>query len=281
MIKPMKLEEIQEHWTDWADSYGQELRATTKTWTIKMLEVDALNRAIERAVKEQGLTGTVRVLEVGCGNGINCIDLAKLNSNLEIDGFDYIAEMVEAANKNMQASPYKDRLRFFQADLMNMDASKEIDGQYDIIFTNRVIINLNTLELQKQAIKDIQAKLKPGGHLLMIENSLQTYTRQNEFRTMLGIQPRTPDKFNLFLDDDVLLPFLKEINLEASEVEDFGTLHDLILYVLLPALNNGETDYDHPLVEVATKLSREISAKERSKFGVGGQNRLYFCRKST
>jgi hypothetical protein len=52
-----------------------------------------------------------------------------------------------------------------------------------------------------------------------------------------------------------------------------------MLYVLVPATNGGEVDYDHPLVEAATKLSVAASSTRSGPFGSAGQNRLYLCKK--
>ena len=51
------------------------------------------------------------------------------------------------------------------------------------------------------------------------------------------------------------------------------------LTVIVPMLNGGVVDYDHPLVKVATDLSIAVSAEEKNSFGSYGQNRLYKCRK--
>ncbi|WP_232302784.1 class I SAM-dependent methyltransferase, partial [Elstera litoralis] len=69
----MDSKQIFEHWSNWAETYGTNLRATTKTGTAKLLELDALARRL-------GLLNTTEsadILEVGCGNGINCISLSK------------------------------------------------------------------------------------------------------------------------------------------------------------------------------------------------------------
>jgi hypothetical protein len=67
--------------------------------------------------------------------------------------------------------------------------------------------------------------------------------------------------------------------LNLVETEDFGSLHDLILYTLVPAINGGEVDYSHPLVEAATVLSLKTAQDNPGAFGTFGQNRLYVCQK--
>ena len=65
----------------------------------------------------------------------------------------------------------------------------------------------------------------------------------------------------------------------AASNENFTTLHDLALYILVPMINGGKIDYKHPIVEAATKLSIAISENSDETFGNYGQNRLYLFQK--
>ena len=273
----MDASEIHKHWTQWAKDYGTDLRATTKAATPKMLELDALSRRL-RSVLAEGTAGSV--LEVGCGNGVNCVTLAKMFPNVRFDGVDFVAEMVDAATQSARAAGLKS-LRFFAGNALEVAAVHGLEPRYDVVFTDRCLINLNSVELQKQAITGLVGKVGAGGHLVLIENSLDTYGAQNRCREILGLQPRTPASFNLFLDEKEIGRHAARLGLELVEIEDFITLHDLVLYVLLPAINGGQVDYEHPLVKAAALLSGGVSARERSAFGAFGQNRLFHWRKST
>lgn len=92
---------IKAHWQDWAKTYGTSLRATTKTSTAKAMECDALVRAFRRVLGETPTSG--RILEVGCGNGENCLFLAQNFPNLLFTGNDFIPDMIEAANPAVRA----------------------------------------------------------------------------------------------------------------------------------------------------------------------------------
>ncbi len=269
----MSADEVKSHWESWAAEWGINLRATTKTWTIKALEIDALTRAIRKIAKKDDIT----ILEAGCGNGMNCLELAKAFSAAHFDGFDYVPEMVESANENLKKMG--GNARFFGGDVLKLGDIRDVKEVYDVVFTDRCLINLTDVKLQKQGISALAAKVKKGGYLIMIENVRQTYDRQNECRARLGMKPRAPAEFNLFFDEDEILPHLRACGLALEEAEDFGSLHDLVLYVLVPSMNKGEVDYAHPLVEAATKLSMKTSVESPGAFGQFGQNRLYLCRK--
>ena len=149
-----------------------------------------------------------------------------------------------------------------------------LDESYDIVFTDRAIINLNTDERQLQAIGDLAARVAAGGLLLLLENFAETYEQQNNCRELLGLQPRVPAEFNRFLSGERVKSYLGGLDFELTAIDDFGSLHDLLLYVLLPAVNQGQIDYDHPIVAAATKLCLGLGSVEADLFGRFGQNRL-------
>jgi SAM-dependent methyltransferase len=265
----MDLDNIKRHWVEWAKA-GVDLRATTKTVTIKSLEIAALVRAIRRS----GMQDRRRsVLEAGCGNGQNCIALASEFATFNFVGFDYIDAMVQSARLLAESSGATDRLRFVVGDMLDL-AKCDLAHSYDIVFTDRAIINLNTEERQLQVIGALAARVAPGGLLLLLENFVETYERQNDCRELLGLPRRAPAEFNRFLASEHVESFVSGLGFDLVAVDDFGSLHDLLLYVLLPAVSEGQIKYDHPLVAAATELCLRLGSVEADLFGSFGQNRL-------
>lgn len=272
----MEIESIREHWTSWARTFGANLRATTKTPTAKTLELDALARRFYALL---GPDADALVLEMGCGNGINCVELAKLFTSARFHGIDLIPEMIDSARENATAGGVADRAEFFCGDATAIGAVDGLSDAYDLIFTVRCLINLNTAQAQGAAIASLAATLKPGGHLLMVENSTATHGAQNDYRELLELPRRKPAEFNRFFSEEEMRGHIENAGLDLLDVEDFSSLHDLILYVLVPATNGGSVDYEHPLVRAATELSTKVSADHPSAFGRLGQNRLFVCSK--
>jgi ubiquinone/menaquinone biosynthesis C-methylase UbiE len=273
----MSESEIRKHWQTWAQEYGTGLRATTKRPSAKDLEIDALARNL-RMVAAPGRS--LDVLEVGCGNGHNILALAELFPQARFTGVDYVPEMIAAAETSLKTLPPNtaDRIRLDVGDVLELSAIEGLFQQYDVVFTDRCLINLNTAQKQTLAIDELARKLKSTGSLILIENSLQTYEAQNDCREILGLHRRVPERFNLFLDETVILPHLQRL-FHDVDIEDFISFHDLVLYVLTPLLCNGKVDHSHPLVEAAKKLNIAISQSRPSAFGCFGQNRLYHCRR--
>jgi SAM-dependent methyltransferase len=267
------LDKIKRHWQNCADKYGKSLCATTKARTAKDLEVDAIDRALLQLNFKDNQE--YKILEVGCGNGYNCFFLAEKYKKSIIHGVDYVREMVRSATTNAEEYAIPN-VFFFHRDAMNLRTDL-LYPFYDIIFTVRCIINLDTQEKQKRAISEISAKLATGAYYLMLENSIYTYSNQNYCREALGLPKREPAEYNLFIDETILFPYARANGLEHLTTYNFSSLHDIILYVLLPSLNNGRINYEDPLVKKAAELS--IKLPDNNCFGEFGQNRLYLFKK--
>ena len=68
-----------------------------------------------------------------------------------------------------------------------LDLAKcDLADSYDIVFTDRAIINLNTEKRQLQVIDALATRVASGGLLLLLENFVETYERQNDCRELLG-----------------------------------------------------------------------------------------------
>lgn len=72
---------------------------------------------------------------------------------------------------------------------------------------------------------------------------------------------------------------LKNLGLEDIRVLNYTGLHDMLLYVLLPQLNEGKIDYSDPLVHLSAKLTSSLELDQMNNLGSFGQNRLVLARK--
>lgn len=248
----MQKEQVKEHWTDNASMFKTHLLATTKCPTIKGLEIAALRRSMQMARLRQA-----EVLEVGCGNGYNLFELAEMIPTYNFTGIDYIPEMIESANK-LNTLP---NVKFEVGDIRSLD-----DRKYDIIFTDRCLINLDNEQEQIEVFDNLAKKLTPQGSLIILENFKEGLSRLNDVRSMLALPEKKQAEYNLFLDNVWLECAKAEMKLIYED--DFGGLHDLMLYGLF------DGDYSNPLMDKITKVSLLMSESRTSLKGYG-QNRLY------
>jgi len=269
----MELDDIKQHWQSWANEYKKDLRATTKAGTAKQLEVNALIQAIKTISKQN-----TSVLEVGCGNGYNCFALTKHFPNFDVTGVDYIDEMVNnAATLNNE---FATRVNFYQEDILHLYQNDKLKTDYEIVFTVRCLINLNNDELQFEGLKQLAKKVAQDGYLILIENQSSTHGNQNILRESLGLERRSPADFNHFMDETKLLNNMNTLGFELCQQQNFSSLHDILLYCLIPSTNGGVNDYDHPLVHAAADLVTNSGDKYLNAFGEFGQNKLLMFKRN-
>lgn len=275
----MNREEIYDHWTSWAREHGEAIEATTRTQSAKSIELSALTSALARytAIESQSTS----VLEVGCGNGVNCVSLASSFSHSRIFGFDFVPEMVEHACSSAQSAKVNERCTFLVGDALQLETIEDLPDAFDIAFTVRCLINLESDSNQQKALKSIANRVVSGGYIFLIENSQQSYARQNDLRENLGLDARTPASFNHFIDEESFLDFAATCGLTLECIVDISSLHDIVLYALLPSVSDGAIDYKHPLVQAATQLEIANHTKLNSPFGGFGQNRLFIFHKKS
>lgn len=263
----MQTVEVKQHWERLAKRYGADLKATTHTPTIKRLEIAAIARAIRQAGIDENTPA--EILEVGCGNGHNCLALNELFVGTRFTGVDYVSEMVAAARRERSS------VRFEIGDVLTLDQYADL-GTFDVVFTDRLLINLPSLDDQLRALDQLAAKVRPGGHLIILENTIQAREQQNDIREAAGLSRRPPPDYNLYLDE---IPFLAKARetLKLVSVDEFAALHDLMLYVLAPMVNGNIIDFDDPTVHAATELL--LACPDAGGAHGVGQNRLFLFAK--
>ena len=191
------MDEIRDHWDSLAKKHGLDLKSTTKTPTIKRLEISALARAIS---KTKDALQTRNILEVGCGNGHNIFALSQLFPGYSFHGLDYSEEMIKLANRIKVESPSRN-VKFDVADVLELANNNAVENEYNLVFTDRLLINLNSWKIQQQGLRQLLSRVKKKGYLLIIENFMDAYGNQNYLRDLVGLQARTPDPYNKFIDE--------------------------------------------------------------------------------
>ena len=167
----MDYGQVKKHWDNWAKEFGTSLRATTKSMTIKQLEIFALMRH---------LVPDKKILDVGCGNGYNSIAFIENIPNIKVVGVDYSKEMIDNAILNAKnlSTEQQQMLNFEVADALALPYKEE----FDFVTTDRCIINLTNIEMQKKAIENCAKALKQGGEELCL--CLKTVNRVIKDKTM-------------------------------------------------------------------------------------------------
>ncbi len=207
--------------------------AGTKDLMAKQLEIVALSKYIKSGQK---------ILEIGCGNGITAVELAR-RFKIDIKGIDFSEKMISEARKIAYENQLIGQITFEVGDVL--DLSNEMT-RYDLIFTERVLINLPDWQAQSMAIKDIIALLNPGGKYLMCENSQDGLDRINMYRESCGLNKINPPWHNRYLKEEEI-NHLKIQGAKLMGVEHYSSTYYFISRVVnawLAAQDGIEPQYD-------------------------------------
>jgi len=183
-----------------------------------------------------------KILDAGCANGFT--DVRILRGTNEICGIDYAAEMIKEANALKQELPegLKKRIRFAVADMLELEKEFKKE-EFDQVLAKRAIINIDSVELQEKALKNIHAVLKKGGTLLLSEPSIQGLEGINRIRRKLGIEDIKPPWHNKYLDENKL----KHIKgFELQKTIDFSSTYFIgsrVFYALLCKIFKKNPEY--------------------------------------
>ena len=179
------------------------------------------------------LRSTDSLADIGCGNGIATIKYAeKVKKCIGFERSDYLRQQ---AIENARQSELTN-LSIQAVDVLELS---KISEKFDVVVTQRVLINLESWEDQKQAILNIYGLLKPGGRYIMIENTNDAFISLNEMRHQVALEPIPQHWHNRFFDYERLMEFL-EGQFQLLKTHDFGLYYFLTrVYVQMFASFKG------------------------------------------
>lgn len=236
----MDTDKILEFWNQRAD-LG--VKAGSDDYIGKELEVNALARHIRDGM---------RVAEFGCGNGMTAITLA-LKHDIHLTCFDFAPAMIDAARKLATEAGVEDRLDF---KVMDVRDERPLYEDFDVVYTQRMIINLSTWEAQTRAIRYLVSFLRRGGHFLMCENSQLALVKLNELRIQVGLDSISPPWHNLYLNEAEVTA-LDVSGAKLVEVDPFMSTYYFLSRVVnawLAKCEGKQPAYDAPVNQLALKL---------------------------
>jgi len=249
----------QEIQTFWNNRAVLGLSAGTKDLIAKELEIKAISKYIRSGMN---------ILEAGCGNGVTALKIASTYP-VHIEGFDYAEEMINEAKKLAANASLKGTVNFKTVDLCHLPANI---AHVDLVYTERVLINLKSWDEQKKAIKQLCNLLVNGGCYVMCENSMDGLEKINSLRQRIGLNPISPPWHNRYLwDAEIEQLIIPDIRLET--IDYFTSTYHLLSRVINAALafqEGREPEYNAPINQLAYHLP---------PIGDLGQTRIWVWRK--
>ena len=187
---------ILEHYTNQAKLYKASPKSTMPDLFIRGLEVSKLTETLTKLSNKN-----TKVLEVGCGNGYT---ISKLSKKLECNfvGIDSNQQMIQLASKR--------RLKKIIFSKQSILEPKFRSGMFDIVFTQRCLINLISWKSQKTALNQIHRLLKKDGFLVLLEAFDDGLKELNQARHIIGLEKISPAWHNLYINKTKLHDFIQK-----------------------------------------------------------------------
>jgi ubiquinone/menaquinone biosynthesis C-methylase UbiE len=242
-----KTSEIQEYYRVRAASGKY---ATSPDFNLREVEIEYLSRWMKDSLS---------ILDVGCGNGYTTISHASMFESSFI-GVDFVPEMVEQAKALTKSFKPKKDIEFQIGDVTKLQFP---NASFDIVVSERCLLNLPTKEDQWHAIDEIARVIKPGGLYLMLEGTLQGLRSLNDVRGRFGLEPipEADSKYNWFsnkFDEEEMIPIALHSFSKLEHIQRFG-MYYFISRVINPLLiKPDQPKYDAPINLIARQICSQI-----------------------
>lgn len=224
-----QYDEIQKsHYNKVALEKGSNSGSTMPDLLVRDAESESIVSAILAWLRHTGAAvGSVRIADLGCGNGTTLSVLSKSFPSAEVFGVEYNQELLKIA----QSVP---NVEVVWGDLVD-GASLPVD-KFDVVVLQRVIINIQDHNHQISALENIVNLIKPGGLLVAIEAFETGLWFMNEARREFNLPSVGMPYHNLFLPDGFFQNSDCLENIDLGVVEHFLSTHYYLSYVVYPAL---------------------------------------------
>lgn len=244
-----KTVEIKKFWDNQADSFGESQLATAPDVYYRDLEIDRIMSYLRDGKK---------VLDIGCGNGYSTFLFAKKFPKMKIVGMDYSEKMIKMAASALkkQKKALAKRISFCVGDVLKLSKDASGLGKFDLIVSERCLINLLNWDEQKKALLEMKKMLKPKGMIILCENTQEGLGRLNQLRKTCGLHAIEVRWHNFYMPEKKLLDFAKK-HFKVLDVNNIGSLYYIIsrvVYAKLSDLEKKEPDYMNPINMIASKL---------------------------
>lgn len=258
------MSEVKERYDREASDYKY---VTSKDMNLRELEIDAISKYMNDGLK---------ILDIGCANGYTISKLAGHFKSYFI-GMDFSKNMINKAKlmAKRKSRHFKGTMIFQVQDVLTLPILTK-SNTFDIIITERLLINLPDTLDQEKAIKSIHKLLKPKGKFLMMEATIDGLERLNAVRNKVGLEP-TPitTKENRWINrfrEEHLKKFLPKY-FKILDIQRFG-LYFFISRVVHPLLVKNPK-FDAKINKIAYDLATKLETNYKD---IGG-SALYVLEK--
>ena len=130
---------------------------------------ECLNKYTRRAFQILPKLERPRILDIGCGSGVQTVELAKLSDG-EIIGIDIDQSLLDKLNRKIEEEGFSDRVKTIKCSLFEMDFP---DESFDIMWAEG---SIRIIGFEK-GLKEWRRLLKPNG-FLVIHDEIKTVSNK-------------------------------------------------------------------------------------------------------
>lgn len=232
------------HWDERAIRHGTHYRASWDDVFAVNLEIDAIR---------PWLSDARRVLDAGCGNGYALMKHIGRLPDVEFTGIDLSHPMIEAARSRRSAA------KFFAKDVRSTGFN---DGEFDVSYTTRCLINLPGWDEQRRAIHELLRVSRR--RVVLSEAFWEPLCRLNSIRQTAGLEPLVEHDFNRYLKESRLRRELEDSGVKYKVVS-FSSLYYLGSRFIRDLISKKNEPYENPVNEMFAAFE---SQKDGGDFGV-------------
>ena len=245
-------DKIKDYWDERARQYSDNPAATTDDIYLRELEIFT----IIQTLKEIRLPVQGNLLDVGCGDGYSLLTVAEAFEYVSFWAIDYSEDMIGLALRRLESRPeLKSRVQMMVGDVMVLRRVCR-HTLFDVVLSDRCLINLDSFENQSEAIAQIANHTRPGGYFIAIENFTEGHENMNAARRQMGL-PEIPVRWhNLYFQEE---PFIQCVERFFQDIllKDFSSSYYFATRVIYSAMcqMKGEIpDYLHEIHRLAVRL---------------------------
>ena len=161
------------------------------------------------------VNSNAKILDLGCGGGVNIEKFLKLTDN-NVDGLDYSEVSVAASTKQNQKAVNNGRCKIIQADVSNMPIENE---SYDLVSAFETIYFWPHIQ---ETFKEVSRIIKPNGQFMIAQGTDGNHPDDEKWlATVEGMKVYTSPQLEKYL-----------LGAGFSEVESFKKENDYIIVVI-------------------------------------------------
>jgi ubiquinone/menaquinone biosynthesis C-methylase UbiE len=234
---------IREHYRQQAEKHGASPLSTMEDEIVRARELELmvhLLAATGRASRKKSR----RVLDLGCGNGHALEVVGRAHPGNRYWGLDFSKELLAVARAR--------KLRGCDLRLGDARSLPYETGSFDVVYTERCLINILDWDGQRKALDEIGRVLRPGGYYLMIECFTDGLENNNRARREVGLPDIEEAYHNRYLEKSQFLSAVKGsfLMVEPQSLDryargyqfrdNFLSSHYFVSRVLYPAVLKGD-----------------------------------------